>query len=72
MRYVIIGKKDDAQLLVVDTQLMTVTALDQASVLTPDLQSQLAEGGSLFQGIDIAVAAGQRDDASAVWHYQTK
>ena len=27
MRYVIIGKKDDAQLLVVDTQLMTVTAL---------------------------------------------
>jgi hypothetical protein len=72
MRYVIIGKKDDAQLLVVDTQLMTVTALDQSSVLTPDLQSQLAEGGNLFQGIDIAVAAGQRDDASAVWHYQTK
>ena len=27
MRYVIIGKKDDAQLLVIDTQLMTVTAL---------------------------------------------
>lgn len=72
MRYVIIGKKDDAQLLVVDTQLMTVTALDQSAVLTPDLQSQLAEGGTLFQGIDIAVAAGQRDDASAVWHYQTK
>jgi hypothetical protein len=57
---------------VVDTQLKTVTALDQASVLTPDLQSQLAEGGTLVQGIDIAVAAGQRDDASAVWHYQTR
>ncbi len=72
MRYVIIGKKDDAQLLVIDTQLMTVTALDQSTVLSPDMQTQLADGGSLFQGIDIAVAAGQRDDSSAAWFYQTK
>lgn len=72
MRYVIIGKKDDAQLLVIDTQLMTVTALDQSTVLSPDMQTQLADGGSLFQGIDIAVAAGQRDDSSAAWYYQTK
>jgi hypothetical protein len=72
MRYVIIGKKNDAQLLVIDTQLMTVTALDQATVLTPDLQSQLADGGTLFEGLDIAVAAGQRDDSSAAWYYQTK
>jgi uncharacterized membrane-anchored protein len=72
MRYVIIGKKDDAQLLVVDTQLMTVSALDQASVLTPDLQSQLADGGTLVQGIDIAVAAGQRDEAASIWFYQNK
>ena len=72
MRYVIIGKKDDTQLLVVDTQQMTVTALDQATVLPPDLQSQLAEGGTLFQGLDIAVAAGQRDDGAAIWHYQSR
>ena len=34
MRSVLIGKKDDAQLLVVDTQLMTVTALDATATTT--------------------------------------
>ncbi|WP_417308371.1 hypothetical protein [Devosia sp.] len=72
MRYVIIGQKGSSELLVVDTQMMTVTPLDQASVVPETVQSALADGGTMYEGIDIAVAAGQRDDASAVWHYQTR
>lgn len=72
MRYVIIGQKDASQLLVVDTQLMTVTAVDQATVVPSNVRSALAAGGSIVDGIDIAVAAGQREDGSAVWHYHSK
>jgi len=72
MRYVIIGQKDSAQLLVVDTQLMTVTPLDQETVVPSNVRSALASGNSIVDGIDIAVATGQREDGSAVWHYHAK
>jgi hypothetical protein len=72
MRYVIIGQKDSSQLLVVDTQLMTVTPLDQASVVPSNVRSAIASGHSIVDGIDIAVAAGQREDGSAVWHFHAK
>jgi hypothetical protein len=72
MRYVIIGQKDASQLLVVDTQLMTVTSVDQSTVVPSNVRSALAAGNTIVDGIDIAVAAGQREDGSAVWHYHSK
>ncbi|WP_423066717.1 hypothetical protein [Devosia sp. CN2-171] len=72
MRYVIIGQKDSSQLLVVDTQLMTVTPVDQSTVVPSNVRSALAAGNTIVDGIDIAVAAGQRDDGSAVWHFHAK
>jgi hypothetical protein len=72
MRYVIIGQKDSSQLLVVDTQLMTVTPVDHETVVPSNVRSALAEGNTIVDGIDIAVAAGQRDDGSAVWHFHAK
>ena len=72
MRYVIIGQKDASQLLVVVTQLMTVTSVDQATVVPSNVRSALAAGNTIVDGIDIAVAAGQREDGSAVWHYHSK
>lgn len=72
MRYVIIGQKGSSQLLVVDTQLMTVTPIDQQTVVPSNIQASIAEGNTIVDGIDIAVAAGQRDDGSAVWHFQSK
>ena len=72
MRYVIIGQKDASQLLVVDTQLMTVTSVDQSTVVPSNVRSALAAGNTIVDGIDIAVAAGQREDGSAVWHYLSK
>jgi hypothetical protein len=72
MRYVIIGQKDSSQLLVVDTQLMTVTPVDQETVVPSNVRSALAAGNTIVDGIDIAVAAGQREDGSAVWHFHAK
>jgi hypothetical protein len=72
MRYVIFGQKDASQLLVVDTQLMTVTSVDQSTVVPSNVRSALAAGTTIVDGIDIAVAAGQREDGSAVWHYHSK
>ena len=72
MRYVIIGQKDSSQLLVVDTQLMTVTPLDQDTVIPSSVRSAVAGGNSIVDGIDIAIAAGQREDGSAVWHFHAK
>ena len=72
MRYVIIGQKDASQLLVVDTQLMTVKSVDQSTVVPSNVRSALAAGNTIVDGIDIAVAAGQREDGSAVWHYHSK
>ena len=61
-----------SQLLVVDTQLMTVTPVDQETVVPSNVRSALASGNTIVDGIDIAVAAGQRDDGSAVWHFHAK
>lgn len=72
MRYVIIGQKGDQQLLVVDTQQMTVTPLDSSGVLTAEMQSVLASGGALHDGIDVAIAADTRDDGNAIWYFQGK
>lgn len=72
MRYVLIGQKGSDQVLVVDTQLMTVTPLDSASVIPENVQTMLDEGGSLVDGVDIAVAANQREDGSSIWFFQGK
>lgn len=72
MRYVLIGQKGSDQVLVVDTQLMTVTPLDSAAVIPENVQTMLDEGGSLVDGIDIAVAANQREDGSSIWFFQGK
>lgn len=72
MRYVLIGQKGSDQVLVVDTQLMTVTPLDSASVIPETVQSMLDQGGSLVDGVDIAVAANQREDGSSIWFFQGK
>ncbi|WP_055046144.1 hypothetical protein [Devosia sp. A16] len=72
MRYVIIGQKDSEQLLVVDTQLMTVTPVDQAAVVPAEVRSALQSGDALVDGINIAVAAGNRADGSAAWFYNAK
>jgi hypothetical protein len=72
MRYVIIGQKDAEQLLVVDTQLMTVTPVDQATVIPANVRSALQSGNAIVDGVDIAVAAGHREDGSAAWFYNSK
>ena len=72
MRYVIIGQKDSEQLLVVDTQLMTVTPVDQDSVVPANVRSALQSGNALVEGVDIAVAAGNRADGSGAWFYASK
>lgn len=72
MRYVLIGQKGSDQVLVVDTQLMTVTPLDSASVIPETVQTMLDQGGSLVDGVDIAVAANQREDGSSIWFFQGK
>jgi hypothetical protein len=72
MRYVLIGQKGSDQVLVVDTQSMTVTPLDSASVIPSSVQEMLDQGGSLVDGIDIAVAANQREDGSSIWFFQGK
>jgi len=66
MRYVIIGQKDSTDLLVVDTQTMTVSSVDANStaIKTEELRAE----GSL-KGVDFAVAADTRDVASGRWFY---
>ncbi|MBN9310110.1 hypothetical protein [Devosia sp.] len=51
---------------------MTVTPVDQETVVPSNVRSALAAGNTIVDGIDIAVAAGQRDDGSAVWHFHAK
>lgn len=72
MRYVLIGQKGSDQVLVVDTQMMTVTPLDSATVVPENLQSMRDAGGSHVQGVDLAVAVNQRDDGSAIWFFENK
>lgn len=67
MRYVIIGQKDSNELLVVDTQTMTVSAVDAASTSLKNAQDLRAEGA--LKGVDFAVAANDRDVASGRWLY---
>ena len=72
MRYVIIGQKDSAQLLVVDTQLMTVTPMDQDTVVPSNVRSSIAAGNAIVDGVDIAITAGEREDGSAAWFFHAK
>lgn len=72
MRYVIIGQKDSSQLLVVDTQLMTVTPLDQQSVIPANVRSSIEAGNAIVDGIDIAITADQREDGGAAWFFHAK
>ncbi|WP_421758910.1 hypothetical protein [Devosia sp.] len=72
MRYVIIGQKGDSQLLVVDTQQMTVIPIDSANVMPDKLHSMRAEGGAVSDGIDLAITADPREDGSSIWYFQGK
>lgn len=67
MRYVIIGQKNSTDLLVVDTQTMTVSSVDAASTALKDTDDLRAEG--TLKGVDFAVAADTRDVASGRWFY---
>jgi hypothetical protein len=67
MRYVIIGQKNSSDLLVVDTQNMTVSAVDATSPLLKDAEAMRAEGS--LKGVDFAVAVDTRDVASGRWFY---
>ena len=67
MRYVIIGQKDSHELLVVDTQTMTVSAVDASSTALKNADELRAEG--TLKGVDFAVAANDRDVASGRWFY---
>ena len=66
MCYVIIGQKGTTELLVVDTQTMTVSAVD-ANSTTLKTEEMRAEGS--LKGVDFAVAANDRDVASGRWFY---
>lgn len=71
MRYVIIGQKGSSELLVVDTELMTVTPLDRQTVVPDDIRASMANGNAMVDGIDIAVTADQRQAGSSAWFYQS-
>ena len=72
MRYVLIGQKGSDQVLVVDTQMMTVTPLDSAAVVPENLQTMRDAGGTHYAGVDLAVAINQREDGSSIWFYENK
>lgn len=67
MRYVIIGQKDSSDLLVVDTQTMTVSSVDASSTTLRDTEVLRQEGS--LKGVDFAVAVDTRDVASGRWFY---
>ena len=67
MRYVIIGQKGSDTLLVVDTQTMSVTELDSSAGVPAAIQILRSEGGSIYKGVDVAIASDQRDDGAARW-----
>jgi hypothetical protein len=66
MRYVIIGQKDSTDLLVVDTQTMTVSSVDANST---ELKTDALRAEGSLKGVDFAVAADTRDVASGRWFY---
>lgn len=67
MRYVIIGQKNSSDLLVVDTQTMTVSSVDANSTVLKNAGELRTEGA--LKGVDFAVAADTRDVASGRWFY---
>lgn len=70
MRYVLIRQTDSDQVLVVDTERLTVTAIAAGTVLPASVQTALAAGSTLYQGVDIAVAADPRATGSAMWLFE--
>jgi hypothetical protein len=66
MRYVIIGQKDSTDLLVVDTQTMTVSSVDANST---ELKADALRAEGSLKGVDFAVAVDTRDVASGRWFY---
>ena len=67
MRYVIIGQKDSSEVLVVDTQTMTVSSVEASALSTLNTEELRTEGS--LKGIEFAVAANDRDVASGRWLY---
>ena len=67
MRYVIIGQKDSNELLVVDTQTMTVSSVDANATSLNNAEELRAEGTP--KGVDFAVVANDREVASGRWLY---
>lgn len=67
MRYVIIGQKNSTDVLVVDTQTMTVSSVDANSTALKNADELRAEGS--LKGVDFAIAADTRDVASGRWFY---
>lgn len=70
MKYVLIKQTDSDQVLVVDTEQLTVTAIAAGTVLPASVQSALAAGATLFEGVQIAVSADPRAQGSAMWLFQ--
>jgi hypothetical protein len=66
MRYVIIGQKDSTDLLVVDTETMTVSSVDSQSI-AEEIDDLRAQG--VLRGVDFAIATDTRDLAPARWFY---
>jgi hypothetical protein len=72
MTYVIIGLKGSDQVLVVDTETLTVSALDAASVESENVKKARAAGTPYVEGVDVAVAVEPREGASAMWYFENK
>lgn len=70
MKYVLIKQTDSDQVLVVDTEQLTVTALAAGTVLPAHVQSALEAGNTLCEGVDIAVGADPRASGNAMWLFQ--
>ena len=70
MKYVLIKQTDSNQVLVVDTEQLTVTELAASSVLPAHVQSAIEVGNTLFEGVDIAVSADPRASGNAMWLFQ--
>jgi hypothetical protein len=70
MKYVLIKQTDSDQVLVVDTEQLTVTTIAAGTVLPASVQSALASGSTIYTGVDIAVSADPRAEGSAMWLFQ--
>ena len=70
MKYVLIKQTGSDQLLVVDTEQMTVTSIPAGTVLPASVQSALNAGSTLCEGVDIAMSADPRAEGNAMWLFQ--